>query len=245
MDSGSRKPVPIAIVMKNQKSKMKKYYLFIIIAACSIIACSKMEDTYADFIKDGEIVYTGRVDSLKIFPGRNRIKLSWQLISDQKITRCKVFWNDGADMMEIPVQRTSGVDTINILLTGMPERTYTFDVYTYDNDGHSSIKEDTIGVVYGDVYAGSLFNRPLKTVSFSADTARLEWAGASAQNVSVELKYTDALNVERTIVVPRADSKTNLPKFKKGSSFQYRSLYLPEKTAIDTFFTAYESRLVP
>jgi hypothetical protein len=220
-------------------------YLLMIIAACSITACSKMEDTYADFIKDGEIVYTGKVDSLKVFPGRNRIELSWLLISDPKITLCKVFWNDGADMVEIPVQRSAGTDTIKVMLTGMAERTYTFEVFTYDNDGHTSIKEDTIGVVYGDVFAGSLFNRPLKSVAFSADTARLEWAGASAQSVSVQLNYTDNSNIPRTIVVPRLESKTNLPKFKKGNSFQYRTLYLPEKNAIDTFFTAYESRQVP
>ena len=222
---------------------MKKY-LLIIIATCSIMACSKMEDTYADFIKDGEIVYTGRVDSLKVFPGMNRIKLSWLLISDPKITRCKVFWNDGTDVLDIPVQRKAGIDTITVMLNSMAERTYTFEVYTYDDDGHSSIKSDTIGVVYGDVYAGSLFNRPLKTIAFSSDTARLEWAGASAQSVSVQLKYTDLSNTERTIVVPRSESKTNLPKFKKGNSFQYRTLYLPEKNAIDTFFTVYESKVV-
>jgi hypothetical protein len=225
---------------------MKKYnYLFFILAVCLIMACSKMEDTYAEFIKDGEIVYTGRVDSLKVYPGRNRIQLSWLLISDTKITRCKVFWNDGADMLEIPVQRSAGIDTITVMLTGMAERTYTFDVFTYDNDGHSSIKSDTIGAVYGDVFAASLFNRPLKSVAFSADTARLEWAGASAQSESVQLNYIDNTNTPRTIVVPRLESKTNLPKFKKGNSFQYRTLYLPEKNAIDTFFTAYESRLVP
>jgi len=224
---------------------MKKYkYLFFMIAACSIMACSKMDDTYKDFVQGGEIVYTGRVDSLRVFPGRNRIKLSWLLISDSKITRCKVFWNDGADMKEVPVQRSTGTDTITVMLSNMPERTYTFDVYTYDNDGHSSVKEDTIGVVYGDVYAGSLFNRPLKTITFSADTARLEWAGASAQSVSVQLNYTDISNTPRTVVVPRLETMTKLPKFKKGDSFQYRTLYLPEKNAIDTFYTVYESKQV-
>lgn len=242
MGRSSRNEEGVTINIKSMHAI--KNYLFIILAACSIMACSKMEDTYKDFIKDGEIVYTGRPDSLKVFPGRNRVKLSWLLISDPKITRCKVFWNDGADVLEVPVQRSAGTDTITVMLSNMPERTYTFEVFTYDNDGHSSIVSDTIGAVYGDVYAGSLFNRPLKTIAFSTDTARLEWAGASAQSVSVQLNYTDASNIPRTVVVPRLDSKTNLPKFKKGNSFQYRTLYLPEKNAIDTFFTAYESRQV-
>lgn len=220
-------------------------YILLLTVMGGLYACSKMEDTYNEFTKGGEMVYTGRADSLKVFPGRNRIGLSWLLLSDPSITQCKVFWNDGADSLAIPVQRTSGVDTVRIMLTNMAEKTYTFDIYTYDGLGHSSVEVDTIGIVYGDYYAGSLFNRPVKSIAFSADSARLEWSGASSQCIGVEIRYTDKDGGLRAAWVAPADKQTKLPAYKKGNSFEYRSLYLPVKTAIDTFYTAWESKLVP
>lgn len=220
-------------------------YILLFAVTASLYACSKMEDTYNEFTRNGEIVYTGRADSLRLAPGRNRIGLSWLLLSDPRITRCKVFWNDGADSVTIPVQRTAGVDTVRIMLANMAEKTYTFDIYTYDDLGHSSVKVDTIGIVYGDNYAGSLFNRPLKTIAFSADTARLEWSGASAQCVGSQIRYADTGGVMRSAWVASIDKATKLPALKKGLSFEYRTLYLPVKAAIDTFYTAWESRLVP
>jgi hypothetical protein len=73
----------------------------------------------------------------------------------------------------------------------------------------------------------------------------LEWSGASAQCVGVQLNYTDTFGVARSAWVASADKQTKLPAFEKGSSFEYRTLYMPSKTAIDTFYTAYESKLVP
>ena len=218
---------------------------FLIMAAACLYACSKMEDSYNDFTKDGEIVYTGRADSLRVSPGKNRIGLSWLLLSDPSIVQCKVFWNDRTDSITIPVQRTGGVDTVRVVLNNMEEKTYTFDIYTYDAIGHSSVKVDTLGMVYGDNYASSLFNRPLKSVAFNADSARLEWSGASIQCVGSEISYTDASGGQRTVWAASADKQTKLPAFKKGNTFEYRTLYLPVKTAIDTFHTAFESRLVP
>ena len=48
--------------------RVKKYKTSsIVMAICCMVlfACSKMDDTYDDFIKDGEIVYTAKVDSVK------------------------------------------------------------------------------------------------------------------------------------------------------------------------------------
>ena len=221
-----------------------KYFGLLMGAAC-LFACSKMEDYTKEFTKNGEIVYTGRADSLKVYPGRNRIGLSWLLLSDPSIVQCKVFWNDGADSVTIPVKRTNNVDTIKVVLDKMSEKAYTFDIYTYDGQGHSSVKVDTIGMVYGDHYAGALFNRPLKAIAYSADTARLEWSGASAQCVKVDIRYTGVSGAQYKVAVWPLDKATKLPDFKKGLSFEYRTSYLPAKMAIDTFHTAYESKIVP
>src|SRR5688572_9070841 len=144
----------------------KKYrllYLSCFLLGVFIAACSKMEDTYKDYIQDGEIIYTGRVDSVKVYPGHNRIRLSMLLLSDPKITTVKVFWNEKMDSAVQNITRSPGVDTVYFLLDNMTEATYSFQIYTYDDKGHSSIKTEVIGAVYGQTYINSLFNRSLKS----------------------------------------------------------------------------------
>ena len=221
-----------------------KFYLLLLIVAGAFVACTKMEDTYKEFVQNGEIIYTGRVDSVKTYPGNNRIALTMLLLSDPKIIKVKVLWNNKADSAVKDVVRTTGVDTVKFMLTNMPEGTYAFEIYTYDNQGHSSIKTEAIGIVYGQNYVNSLFNRPLKSMIYAASKATLKWYGPSAQTVGQQINYTDSFNVAKDVFVPKADTMTVLTNFKKGATFQYRTLYLPAVNAIDTFYSAYEVKQV-
>ncbi|QJB39989.1 DUF4998 domain-containing protein [Chitinophaga oryzae] len=223
-----------------------------------LTACSKMDDTYRQFLDGGEIIYTGKVDFLEVFPGKNRVLLSWYLVSDPKITMCRVYWNQRRDSTEVAVKRTGGTDTIRLILDKLPENIYTFQVYTYDNAGHSSVKEEAIGNAYGDAYISTLSNRPVRAAKYDAakNEATIWWFGVNNQVQYVEVLYTNSAGME-TKVVQRADSvpenprdplefraSLKLPDYKAGTSFRFRTAYKPVKIAIDTFYTAYETRAV-
>ena len=229
----------------NAKRTIQYTLLLLLAFTLGTGACSKMDEEYKDFTKGGEIIYTGKVDSLKIFPGKNRFKLSWALVSDQRISKCRVFWNEGEDSITVPVQRTDGVDYLDAIINGLEERTYTFNIYTYDDAGHRSVPVDTLGNVYGNAYQATLFNRPVKRVTFKKDTSSIIWSGANSTNVRVELSYLDTLDVQRIYSVSKADTLIKLPAFKQGSTFHYRTLYLPHPNALDTFYSAYEDRQIP
>lgn len=232
---------------------------FPILAVSFLLSCSKMDATYIDFIKSGEIVYTGKVDSLKAFPGKNRMKLTWLLVSDPKITKNAVYWNDRADSLVIDVIKTADTDSIKVIIENLTEKTYTFDVYTYDDFGHSSVKASVLGTVYGDIYANTLYNRPLNTAVYNATTKNtlLTWFGVSAQAVSVEINYTDNAGTNQIVTnLPVLDPQypnrpkalaptTNLPNYKKGTSFQFRTGYKPTPLCLDTFYTSWNTFLVP
>ncbi|WP_212006468.1 DUF4998 domain-containing protein [Chitinophaga sp. HK235] len=221
-------------------------------------ACTKMDDTYKQFLEGGEIIYTGRVDSLKVFPGKNRVLLSWYLVSDPKITKCRVFWNQRTDSAEVAVKRTGGVDTVKLLLDKLPENIYTFQVYTYDNAGHSSVKEEAIGNVYGDAYTATLSNRPVRSAKYDATKKEttIWWFGVNNQVVKVEVVYTNTAGVQTTLTqmadsvpaLPRDPmefrASLKLPGYQAGTPFKYRTAYKPVKIAIDTFYTAYEMQTV-
>src|SRR5688572_27282354 len=108
--------------------KKVKYlgYSFAFLGLFVLSSCSKIDGTYADFIKDGTITYTGKADSVKAFAGEGRIMLSWLLTSDQTITACKVFWNFGADSMFVPVTKTIKTDTVKVYIDNLNEGGYNF-----------------------------------------------------------------------------------------------------------------------
>ena len=206
-----------------------------------ITACTKMDD-YKKYLKDGPIIYTGRVDSVNAYPGNNRILLTMLLLSDPKITKVKVYWNGRNDSSVQNIVRSSGVDTVKFMLTNMAEGTYSFEIYTYDNNGHSSVLVSADGQVYGQGYINSLFNRPIKSVTYrNRDTTLVKWFGASAQTVGEEMKYTDSLGSLRNVFAPVQDTMTLLYRIKRNAFFQYRTLYKPDIKAIDTFYSQYQS----
>lgn len=227
-----------------------KYCVGVLAAAGLLAACSKLQDSYKDFVGSGEIYYPGKADSLKIYPGRNRILLTWLLTSDPKITKTTLYWNNKSDSAVIPVQRTAGVDTIKKMLNPMPEGTYTFEVYTYDSKGNRSVSVSKIANVYGSNYNVTLVNRTLKNFAMirpTSDTAILDFYPGAPQHIGVDVRYKNALGDSIFLLVPQKPdtARVNLLKYPKGSSFKYRTLYKPETNAIDTFYAEYESRLIP
>src|SRR3546814_17804617 len=75
-------------------------------------------------------------DSLVIRPGYKRVELSWLALSDPTVTKAMVYWNNGRDSVEVPINKTTGIDTVRVMIDNLQERIYTFEIVTYDNDGH-------------------------------------------------------------------------------------------------------------
>ena len=230
--------------MKQQGYKI--YYLYILAACCLLAACTKLRDTYGDFVEGGEIYYPGRADSLKAYPGNNRIRLQWLLIADPKIIKNKIYWNNKADSLEIAVNRSAGIDTIEAMLNPMSEGTYTFEVYTFDKKGNRSVKTDIIANVYGYNYNITLVNRAVKSTKMNAtaDTAVVDFYKTSIQHIGIDLRYKNQLGDSVNVFVPVTADRFKLPGFVPGESFIYRSLYKPEENAIDTFYSEFESMQV-
>jgi hypothetical protein len=236
------------------------------------LSCGDMDDTYDEFLNDGETIYTGRPDALQAFSGNKRVKLTWLLISDPKIVKAKVFWKNpelqgteplpgqrkpGRDSVEIAIQRTSGIDPVELIIGNMREGVYTFEVFTYDKNGNSSIRSEVIAEVFGDTYQSSVSNRPLnKAVYYNhftnpTSSLDLEWFGVAQQVVSMDIWYTDTDDVERKIQVTKVVTtpgrpgvfadRTILSNFQTGTELRYRTAYLPNATAIDTFYTDYKT----
>lgn len=230
----------------NNRYRQYGYYAGFILVLFCLGACTKMNDTYHKFWENGEKIYPASPDSLSAFSGRNRVELSWLIIGDPSLTKAIIYWNNETDSLVMPIKSASSgsADTMKVILDNLPEGAYSFDIYTYDKYGNRSVVGNVVGKVYGDSYASSLLTRIVDNNSFLDDTLHIEWGDAAdASSLGVELRYTDMSGIVRTRLVKADADTTVIPGFDLSAShyFTYRTLFLPDSTAIDTFYTKYDS----
>ncbi|MBD1365394.1 DUF5013 domain-containing protein [Mucilaginibacter sp. ZT4R22] len=232
---------------------MKQYknisHCLLLLMVFALGACTKMDDYKKKYEPNGAISYPGKLDSVQVFSGRNRVLLMGLFTSDPKIVKYKVYWNSKQDSIETPVTRTNGVDTAKLFIPNLPEGVMTFEIRTYDNGGNISIPVTLAGNVYGSLYQSSLINRGVAKAELQADgSALINWADVNADDgvLSMQIKYTDVANkLHDTLIVSQATGQsTSLPSYKAGASISYRTAFKPNKTAIDIFYTDYQDQSV-
>jgi hypothetical protein len=227
---------------KAEKMKTYRSYIIILCIITALGACRKMDDYKDKFLGDGSITYAGKIDSVKAHPGDGRIMLSGLLIADPKITELRIYWNNKTDSFVLPITRTAGVDTVRPILNKMVEGVKTFTINTFDKYGNRSVDVTITGRIYGDIYKSLLLNRTIKDGLNAGDSVTLDWnvLDASTGGLGCELRYTDNSNILKTVFVKRTVTQTVLKNYKLGSKFSYRTLFLPDTLAIDTFYSKFQ-----
>lgn len=219
-------------VMKNI---MKIVLLFILLSYFSVAACKK---------NDAQPGY-GTIDPVRTvhsFAGKNRVKLTWKLPTNEQIKKCVIVWNGTKD--SVIVRISSGTNTVSEIIDELQEGSYSFVIYAYDKHGNTSKKVTVKESVYGDRYEDSLKNRPVRSVnkSFSDNGETvIQWGDAAPHTVGTEVRYQDATGAFHDIFTEQFINKTDIKDYKRGNLLEYRTLYVPELHAIDTFYSAYDT----
>ena len=209
--------------------------LFVVFAFLALNSCKKMEDTYKEFIQDGETVYISKPDSLKAFVGRERIQLSWLLISDPKVKSYKVYWNNRADSISGNITKTDNVDTVKVVINNLSEGTYNFEVLQYDSHGNSSIKASIVGRTYGPLYESTLYNRPTSQIKREGNDIILTFAPSDESMKDLEISYVDRSNVSKKIFLESKDNEIKMTNFPIGGRFTFKTMYAPDALFVDVF----------
>jgi hypothetical protein len=126
------------------------------------------------------------------------------------------------------------------MLNNMPEKGYIFKYVSIDKYGHRSLPFEVTGNVYGDRFQAMLSNRVIsKTTALVAGKTTITWSGAVDKGVRCDVTYISTAGTDVTLKVPMTTTSTVITDLK--SDFKYRTLFLPEKTAIDTFYTDFKA----
>ncbi|GAB3019006.1 hypothetical protein GCM10027051_25100 [Niabella terrae] len=215
------------------------YQILFLIGIVLIPSCKKMDDVHRQFLDMGETIYVSKADDVVTRGGNQRIEISWPLISDPKISRYKIYWNNGRDSVEGPVPKIAESDSVRVLLDNMNEGIQYFDIYMFDNEGHSSIKTAVHGVVYGPVYRSSLLSRSYTSATRTDNDVAIQWVPASDDLVVVWIKYTDTLNLSVDHILSGKENSSLLKDVLPEASITYATGFLPDSTALDTLYTSF------
>jgi hypothetical protein len=230
---------------------MKKIFMFRhllwvilgLLCAPALTSCSKWDD-FKEYIKDGEIMYTGKMDSVKVYAGKNRVQLSGFLKADPKIMKTRIYWNDFKDSVEYAIDKMPGVEPFNKTF-GVDEGVKNFVVINYDAAGNASVKVNAIGTSYGNSYRRRLANRLIGNLTFNPNNTAINW---EPMDMSTGAQYTEVeyeVNGETKRVLTPANANTSvLDGLKNTTTIRYRTIFKPEPTSIDTFAVAYKNHLI-
>ncbi|WP_293955697.1 MULTISPECIES: DUF4998 domain-containing protein [unclassified Sphingobacterium] len=216
-------------------------------AMLSFLCCSKSDD-YKKYLEGGEISYTGKIDSVKVFSGKERVYITGLFMADPKVERLKIYWDNRQDSTELKINRTAGVDTLKISLK-ISEGVHNFELITYDAQGNKSLSVFKTGVSYGERFSSGLINRPMYAVDYFAGDQKttVNWGGIDLTSGAqfTEVEYT---NTSGKLVVQRDSiklGKSILSDFLPGKPLRYRTLFVPDSLSIDTFYTNYSANISP
>ena len=220
------------------KQTIHPMWALLVLLVISILSCGKMDETYRGFLEDGEYFYPGKADSLRAHAGDGRIQLSWLRSADPSVVTAVIYWNNGQDSLVKPLSEFEGLDTLRVMIENLEEKSYTFEVYTKDNEGNTSVRSEVLGEVLGDVYRNSLLHRAIQEVSYADDGSLvITWTPAEETAVRDSVTYQLTNGETRVQAVPTDEEETRLADYAPNQSFSYRSFFLPDSLAIDTFAT--------
>ncbi len=230
-----------------------KIFFAVVPASFIFTACGDMDSIHSKYSDRPEVVYLGRVDSLRAHGGLNRIMLSWYMNADPKIERTVVYWNFGLDSLVKPFVRTTpGFQKDSVFIEGLDEGNYNFEVYNRNSHGLNSLSRSVSGYSYGDAFQDARRRRSISSMVLTPDeTAQsneitITWGDADATNVYSEIIYTKKSTGEKTTVfVTSEKDKTNkalVTTFDdvanalgdEDSMFDIVCYYVPAKGACDT-----------
>lgn len=225
--------------IKNMKHPITARLLFLCFLL--VFSCEKPTD-YRKYLNGQEITYPGIPSDPAVYPGNGRLLLTWHPNPDPSVTKYEVYWNNYADSITVPATSHNPSDTVRCYVNNLAEYTYTFFVNAFDSLGDKSVTTEIDNArVYGSIYISGLHNRlPNSDTPYvvnANNSVTLFFSTPDTINITTNLNYTDSTGKAVTSAISPDSSSVTLPSFQFGSSLLYQSSYIPQRGAIDTFWT--------
>jgi hypothetical protein len=199
-----------------------------------------MDSTYKDYIVPDGLIYPQRADSLKIYSGLYKVRITWIKAKDPNVVKARIYWNNYTDSTDVTMPANS--DLVSVDINNLLENTYTFYVITYDGKGNVSIPTEITGTVLGDYYIVSLPMRSILSETVDGEGVwTIKWGTASIRDgaIATEIEYQKRDGTKKTVTIPASEPVTVITDAAPGTEYKYRTLYFVQGKFLETLYTDY------
>ena len=212
------------------KNIIVKGVLFISVAA-AMWSCYDITDTQKEWLDKGEKIYVGKIDSMYVRSGMNRVEIVGNSKYLRTAVRCEVTYNnEKLDFAISDIVKDNG--KVSIIIDNLAKGMYYFDVTTFDNDGNSSITTEVFGTVYGEEDLLTETPRRISAMTELWDgSLEIKWNDTQVDYFIVT--YEDKDGKMQTMRIEGDVETTNIKSWKRNGKIQVSTYILKNKNDLD------------
>ena len=208
---------------------------FLALGSTCMVSCDS-DDTLP---VEPEEATVAQLQSFSVKPGKNRVFVEGTVPANADIAEIRIYWNEQSDSKTIAVSSSSEAQQISTYIENLDEKFYAFEVQTVTAAGDGSILLKGGSEVYGDNYSNLLFNRPVNANVLEESSLTIEFGemDLSTGVIGTQLNYETTEGSQEELFIPVSKKDLKITDFKAGTSYSYRSVFVPSPVAVDTFYT--------
>ena len=203
-----------------------------ILAYLVSFSCDDMESIHKNYL-NGENIYAGKLDSLKIRPGYNRLELNG-LTNFLGNSSNLIVKYEGSEKI-FKIYDNLG-DVTSVIIDDLEEKTYEFNVRTSDESGNLSVPQTVAGFAVGDIFSSNQDSRRIIDFSSNAEGTFANFYGNSDSEhvIFTEINYETESSENFVDTIFYENNSIKLNDFKPLGKMETTSFLESGRNGIDT-----------
>lgn len=203
-----------------------------ILAYLVSFSCDDMESIHKNYL-NGENIYAGKLDSLKIRPGYNRLELNG-LTNFLGNSSNLIVKYEGSEKI-FKIDDNLG-DVTSVIIDDLEEKTYEFNVRTSDESGNLSVPQTVAGFAVGDIFSSNQDSRRIIDFSSNAEGTFANFYGNSDSEhvIFTEINYETESSENFVDTIFYENNSIKLNDFKPLGKMETTSFLESGRNGIDT-----------
>ena len=195
-------------------------------------SCDDMESIHKNYL-NGENIYAGKLDSLKIRPGYKRLELNGLTNFLGNSSKLIVKYEESEKIFKIDDDLG---DEMSVIIDDLEEKTYELNVRTSDESGNLSVPQTVAGFAVGDIFSSNQDSRKIIDFSSNAEGTFANFYGNSDSEhvIFTEINYETESSENFIDTIFYEDNSIKLNDFKPLGKMETSSFLESGRNGIDT-----------
>ena len=223
------------------KKITKSNILLAVGAAFALVSCGGQDEIYKEWVKKGGYDYPAKAINLSSVSGYQSVIVNWEKPMDPAVRTATLFWDNYASSRDIDYADYPD-GKVSMEVGDLEDRSYTFDIVNYDEEGNKSLAAEITVSPYGDGWMVSRSERSVARAEMDENgrDARIVMSKATDEMVATRFRYKNLQDewVDCETVLKPGQNEVTFPNALKGKRFEYSSSFCPA-AGKDTVWSAW------